>query len=103
MVSLCKIGPAQSDGSMNNLKQIPRLAEDNKEEVSRQPRHVAPSTTRRPARWSAHRRRDAWFLLLSLLVGSIVIVVLSGGISQLLTQAPGTQSTRASLAPSQRR
>src|SRR6266567_5037235 len=82
IVSICMIEPAQSDGSMNNLQQVPRLAEGNKEEVSRQARQVVPGATRWSARWSSHRRRDAWFLLLSLLIGSIVIVTLSGGISR---------------------
>ncbi len=95
------IEPAQSDSGMSNREQAPRPGEDYAREVAEPARLAVPRASRRPARSSARRRRDAWLLLVALLVGTITIVALSGGNTQRPPQARGAQPGRASLPPSQ--
>jgi len=94
------IEPTQADDIMSNLQHAPRLGEAYMEEVAEPARLAVPRVSRRPARWSARRRRDAWFLLIALLVGTVTIIALSGGNTQRPTQAQGAQPGRASLPPS---
>ncbi len=70
------IEPAQSDGSMSDLQQAPRHGGDYAGEVAEPARLAVPGAPRRPARWSARRRRDAWLLLVALLLGVATIFVL---------------------------
>ena len=97
------IEPAQHEGSTGNGEPASRPGRDAAGEMTEPAQLAVARAKRRPVRWSARRRRDAWFLLLSLLVGSVVIVTLSGGITRLLTQAQGVQSGRAPLSSSQMR
>src|SRR6266851_5948100 len=101
MVSICMIEPAQNEGSMSGREQASRPGGDAAREVPEPARLAVAHATRRPVRWSAHRRRDAWLLLLALLVRIVTIVALSGGITQRPTQVQGTQPGRASLPSSQ--
>src|SRR6266446_5490556 len=101
MVYTHMIEPAQSDSGMSNREQAPRPVEDYTREVAEPVRLAGPIASRRPARASARRRRDAWLLLVALLVGTITIVALSGGNTQRPPQAQGAQPGRASLPPSQ--
>src|SRR5229473_3797962 len=50
-----------------------------------------PRMNRRAPRWSARRRRDAWFLLIALLLGIGTIMTLSYGGAQHAGQTSGTQ------------
>src|SRR5258708_17641400 len=50
-----------------------------------------PRMNRRAPRWSARRRRDAWFLLIVLLLGIGTIMTLSYGGAQHAGQTRGTQ------------
>src|SRR5260370_26257172 len=50
-----------------------------------------PRMNRRAPRWSARRRRDAWFLLIVLLLGIGTIMTLSYGGAQHAGQTSGTQ------------
>src|SRR5260221_12459584 len=52
---------------------------------------LAPQVNRRTPRWSARRRRDAWFLLIVLLLGIGTIMTLSYGGAQHAGQKSGTQ------------
>src|SRR5713226_10560901 len=52
---------------------------------------LAPQVNRRAPRWSARRRRDAWFLLIVLLLGIGTIMTLSYGSAQHAGQTSGTQ------------
>ncbi len=52
---------------------------------------LAPQVNRRAPRWSARRRRDAWFLLIVLLLGIGTIMTLSYGGAQHAGQTSGTQ------------
>jgi len=94
------IEPVQSDSDMSNKEQVPRSGEEYAREVAEPARLVVPRASRRPARSSARRRRDASLLLVALLVGTITIVALSGGNTQRPPQAQGAQLGRASLPPS---
>src|SRR6266852_1272156 len=51
---------------------------------------LAPQVNRRAPRWSARRRRDAWFLLMVLLLGIGTIMTLSFGGAQQAGQTSGT-------------
>jgi len=73
------IEPAQSDGSMSDLQQAPRPGGDYAREVAEPARLAVPRAPQRPARWSARRRRDAWLLLVALLLGVATIFALAGG------------------------
>ncbi len=95
------IEPAQNEDSMSNREQASRSGGDAAGEIPEPARLAVARPSRRPVRWSAHRRRDAWLLLMAFLVGIVTIVALSGGITQRPTQVQGTQPGRASLAPSQ--
>src|SRR5258707_4314557 len=50
-----------------------------------------PRMNRRAPRWSARRRRDAWFLLIVLLLGIGTIMTLSYGGAHPVGQTTGTQ------------
>src|SRR5216684_7946530 len=52
---------------------------------------LAPQVNRRAPRWSARRRRDAWFLLIVLLRGIGTIMTLAYGSAQHAGQTSGTQ------------
>lgn len=52
---------------------------------------MAPRAKQRPARWSARRRRNAWFLLAVLLLGVVTIVALSSGSTRRAGQANAKQ------------
>src|SRR5260221_8720500 len=52
---------------------------------------LAPQVNRRAPRWSARRRRDAWFLLIVLLLGIGTIMTLSYGGAHHVGQTSGTQ------------
>src|SRR5260221_3989307 len=52
---------------------------------------LPPRMNRRAPRWSARRRRDAWFLLIVLLLGIGTIMTLSYGGAQHAGQTSGTQ------------
>lgn len=54
---------------------------DNMAEVA-QPGPSGANAKRRPTRWSARRRRDAWFMLMVVLLGTVTVFVLSNGIAQ---------------------
>ncbi len=88
---------------MSNIEHAPRTGEDYAREMAEPARLAVPRASRRPARSSARRRRDAWLLLFALLVGTITIVALSGGNTQRPPQAQGAQPGRASLPPSKTR
>src|SRR5437588_5125811 len=51
-----------------------------------------PQVNLRTTRWSARRRRDAWFLLAILLLGIVTIFALSNGAATVKQQANSTQS-----------
>src|SRR5260370_8529510 len=59
---------------------------------------LAPQVNRRAPRWSARRLRDAWFLLIVLLLGIGTIMTLSYGSAQHAGQTSGTK--RGSFHPS---
>src|SRR5260370_1724558 len=52
---------------------------------------LAPQVNRRAPHWSARRRRDAWFLLIVLLLGIGTIMTLSYSGAQHAGQTSGTQ------------
>src|SRR5260370_42148199 len=52
---------------------------------------LAPQVNRRAPRWSARRRRGAWFLLIVLLLGIGTIMTLSYGSAQHAGPTTGTQ------------
>src|SRR5260370_22132945 len=52
---------------------------------------LAPQVNRRAPRWSARRHRDAWFLLIVLLLGIGTIMTLSYGGAPHAGQTSGTQ------------
>src|SRR5260221_14589952 len=95
------IEPTQGKSNMSNIEHAPRTGEDYAREMAEPARLAVPRASRRPARSSARRRRDAWLLLFALLVGTITIVALSGGNTQRPPQAQGAQPGRASLPPSE--
>src|SRR6266568_2868980 len=49
-----------------------------------------PQVNRRATHWSAHRKRDAWLLLIALLLGIGAIMTLSFGGPQLAGHGSGT-------------
>lgn len=91
---------------MGNKRPSPSLGEqDNDVEVPQRPPLAGASREQRSTRWSAHRRRDAWFLLIVLLLGVVTIAALAGGgIRPLTGQAnvtrPGTPPATATKAQS---
>ncbi len=76
--------------------------QDHTSEVAQPGMPAAPCTKRRPARWSARRQRDAWFLLVVLLLGIVTLVALSNSATQRSGQAsvtqPGTSPTSVPTA-----
>ena len=94
------IEPAQNERSKSDREQA-SLSGRHAGKIPEPAQLAVPHPSRRPVRWSVRRRRDARFLLLALLVGIVVIVTLSGGLTQLLRQTRGTQPGRASLPSSQ--
>ncbi len=50
-----------------------------------------PQVNRRAIHWSAHRKRDAWLLLIALLLGIGAIMTLSFGGAQLVGHGSGTR------------
>src|SRR5713101_6650698 len=97
MVYTCMIEPAQSDSSTSNREQASRRGSASAGKDTDTARPAVPGTPRGPVRWSIRRRRDAWLLLLALLVGSATIVALSGGLSQHPPQTQEGQAGQASL------
>lgn len=95
------IEPAQSDGTMSNREQASRSGSGYTGEVTETVRPAVPRTPRGPVRRSARRRRDAWLLLVALLVGSATIVALSGGLRQHPPQTQAGQAGQASLPHAQ--
>ncbi len=91
------IEPAQNEGSISNREQASRPGSGFAGEVTETTWHTIPQVSRGPVRWSAHRRRDVWLLLLALLVGSATIIALSSGLSQHPPQVQETQPGQASL------
>jgi len=78
---------------MSGRQHFPQLGEqDNQAEVTQPETPALPTASRWPARWSARRPRDAWLLLVALLLGTVTISLLSGGIAQPSGQAKGAQS-----------
>src|SRR6266702_3482640 len=65
----------------------------------RTPLAVASRGQRSP-RWSARRRRDAWFLLGVLLLGVVTLITLAHGGASSAGQAHGTQSVASPVAGS---
>ncbi len=65
---------------MSNIQHSPPLGEQDNDAEIPQPRTIAAfHTQRRTSRWSTRRRRDAWFLLGTLLLGVVTIFALSHG------------------------
>src|SRR5579863_8435431 len=95
------IEPAQNDSSMSNREQASGSGSGYAGEGTDAERPAVPQASQRPVRSSARRRRDGWFLLLALLVGSATIVALSGGLSQHSPQRQEAQAGQASLPHAQ--
>jgi virginiamycin B lyase len=87
------IEPAQNESSMSKREQASRPESGYAGEVTETARPAIPHASH----GSVRRRRDAWFLLMALLVGSATIVALSGGLRQHPPQIQETQSGQASL------
>ncbi len=51
-----------------------------------------PDMNRRSSRWSVHRQRNIWFLLVVLLLGIVTIFALASGTATVTQQANSTQS-----------
>jgi len=95
------IEPAQNDSSMSNREQASGTGSSYAREDTDAERPAVPQASQRPVRSSARRRRDAWLLLLALLVGSATIVALSGGLRQHSPQTQEGQAGQASLPHAQ--
>src|SRR5215831_9503944 len=77
---------------MNNRQHSPPPGEQANEVEIPQPRTItAFYTQRRNTHWSARRRRDAWILLLMLLLGVVTIFILSSVGTQPPRQVPVLQ------------
>lgn len=95
------IEPAQNESSMSSRGQASRPGSDYAGKDTEIVRPAVPRTPReKSVLWSA-RRRDAWLLLLALLVGSATIVALSGVLNQRPRQTQEGQASQASLPRAQ--
>ncbi len=81
----------------NTQQQKHALAEPDATQPPQSQIHDVVHADKRSVRWSARRRRDAWFLLLVLLLGVATLVALSSGATLRSGQAnvtqPGTSPT----------
>jgi len=76
----------------NTQQQERALAEPDATQPPQSQIHDVVHAGKPPVRWSARRRRDAWFLLLILLLGIVTIFVLSNGATLRSGQANVTQA-----------
>ncbi len=67
------------------------LAEPNEAKTPQAKTHDVVHADKPIVRWSARRQRDAWFLLVILLLGVVTIFALSNGAATLKQQANGAQ------------
>src|SRR6266567_3761119 len=94
---------------MHEQQHIPETGEQNNEmKATRLATPVIPRPLQSTPRWSVRRRRDAWFLLVAILLGMLTTFALSGGgawlsgqtsLKQLAT-SPAQTATNPFTAPS---
>jgi virginiamycin B lyase len=94
---------------MHEQQHIPEMGEQNNEmKATRLATPVIPRPLQSAPRWSVRRRRDAWFLLVAILLGMLTTFALSGGgawlsgqtsLKQLAT-SPAQTATNPLTAPS---
>src|SRR6266487_7134474 len=86
---------------MSNRQHSPLLgAQHNGVEIPERTPLAVASRGQRSPRWSARRRRDAWFLLGVLLLGVVTLIALAHGGASSAGQAHGTQSVASPVAGS---
>src|SRR6266567_633764 len=84
---------------MSNRQHSPLLgAQHNDVEIPERTPLAVASRGQRSPRWSARRRRDAWFLLGVLLLGVVTLITLAHGGASSAGQAHGTQSVATPVA-----
>ncbi len=105
VINICMI----QENMMNEKLQIPETRESASDvRVTRPGTPIVSPTPLQPARWSAHRRRSAWLLLVLLLLGMGTIFALSNSSSWFSRQRDGIQPdtspalsrTRQPISPS---